>query len=113
MPSRAIRAFVYDETRNELTVGFPRGRTYLYSLVPAAVAEAFAASPTKGAFHNELIRDRYPFRRIKPDAAASASFALRELLSASVEAEGEETGAAATPASDRNAPQDDGSRRRG
>jgi hypothetical protein len=108
MPSRAIRSFAYDETRNELRVSFPRGRTYVYSLVPAGVAEAFAASHSKGAFHNELIRDRYPFRRVKADAAASASSALRELLSASVEA-----GDDATPASDRNAPQSDGSRRRG
>ena len=89
MPSRAIRSFAYDETRNELTVSFPRGRTYVYSLVPAGVAEAFAASPAKGAFHNEAIRERYPFRRVKADGAASASSALRELLSASVEAEDE------------------------
>lgn len=91
MPSRAIRSFAYDEIRNELTVSFPRGRSYVYSLVPAAVAEAFAASRAKGAFHNELIRDRYPFRRIKTDASPSS--ALRELLSASVEA-GDETKAA-------------------
>ncbi len=108
MPSQAIRAFAYDETRNELTVSFPRGRTYVYSLVPAAVAEAFAASPAKGGFHNELIRARYPFRRVKADAAAGASSALRKLLSASVEVEGE-----ATPASDRNAFRNGGSRRRG
>lgn len=94
MPSKAIRAFAYDETRNELTVSFPRGRIYVYSLVPAAVAAAFAETPAKGAFHNEHIRDRYPFRRIKADAAASASSALRELLAASVEAEDDETKAA-------------------
>lgn len=109
MPSRAIRAHAYDESRNELTVSFPRGRTYVYSLVPAAVAAAFAESPAKGTFHNETIRDRYPFRRISADAGAIASTtALREMLAASIDGEDD-----ATPASGRSVPQSDGSRHRG
>jgi hypothetical protein len=105
MASKAIRAFDYDEARNELTVTFSRGPTYVYSLVPAAVATAFAASPSPGAFHNAHLRDRYPFRKVK--AAAGPSPALRDLLAASVDGDG------VTPASVRSASQSDGSRGRG
>ncbi len=80
MPSRAIRSFDYDAERHELTITFERGRTYVYSLVPAAVAVAFLAAPSKGAFHNIRIRDRYPYRRLK---TTSASVPLRDALVAS------------------------------
>jgi hypothetical protein len=86
MPSRAIRAFSYDESRNELAVTFARGRTYLYSLIPASLAAAFEASPAKGAFHNEHIRDRFPFRRIAAPSA-DPSVGLRAMLAESVRAE--------------------------
>ena len=82
MRSKAIRTFEYDAGRNELTVTFTRGPSYVYSLVPAAIAAAFAVSPSPGAFHNAELRDRYPFRKVK--AAAATSGALRELLAASV-----------------------------
>jgi hypothetical protein len=107
MRSKAIRTFDYDESRNELTVTFTRGPTYVYSLVPAAVATAFAASPSPGAFHNAELRDRYPFRKVKA-APAVSSGALREMLAASVAAGGVD----ATPASDRSAWRSDGSRGR-
>jgi hypothetical protein len=109
MPSKVIRAVVYDDSRNELTVTFKRGATYVYSLVPAALAAAFAASETKGAFHNKHIRDRYPVRKAR--AIAPPSGALRAMLSASVAAgDGE---AEAKPASDHSVRQSDGSRGRG
>jgi hypothetical protein len=106
MASKAIRAFDYDATRNELTVTFSRGPAYVYSLVPAAVATAFVASPSPGAFHNAHLRDRFPFRKVKLAPAPSSE--LRALLSASVEG-----GDAATPASGRSASRSDGSRGRG
>jgi hypothetical protein len=109
MPSKVIRAAVYDENRNELTVTFARGTTYVYSLVPATLAVAFAASETKGAFHNRHIRDRYPVRKAR--AVAPPSGALRAMLEASVGSGGEAS--AATPASGRSASQSDGSRGRG
>lgn len=88
MPSRAIRAFDYDADRHELTIAFASGRTYVYSLVPATVAEAFAAAPSKGAFHNAYIRDRYPYRKVAtPRSAAS----LREQLAASADERGGES----------------------
>lgn len=83
MPSKAIRDVSYDEMRNELTVTFVRGNTYVYSLVPPAVAAAFAASEARGVFHNEEIRDRYPFRRVKTDIA-SGGVSLRAMLTGSL-----------------------------
>ncbi len=79
MPSQAIKSYAYDESRNELTVIFATGRGYVYSLVPPDVFAAFDAAASKGAFHNQYIRDRYPFRKAKatPDAPASS---LREAL---------------------------------
>ena len=80
--SRAIRSFAYDETRNELTVTFTTGRGYVYSLVPAEVAAAFAASESPGRFHNERLRDRYPFRKARDLAPPSDT--LRTVLEASI-----------------------------
>jgi hypothetical protein len=83
MASKAIRAFDYDEARNELTVTFTRGPTYVYSLVPPAVAAAFAASPSTGVFHNTHLRDRYPFRKIKAVVEESPGSLLEQLRASS------------------------------
>jgi lysyl-tRNA synthetase class 2 len=73
MPSQVIRALAYDADRNELTVGFTSGRIYVYSLIPPAVFAALEATASKGAFFNQHIRDRYPFRKAKSDTAAPSS----------------------------------------
>ena len=82
MPSRAIRATAYDESRNELTVTFVSGRAYIYALVPPDVAAALKAAASQGAFVNAHIRDRYPHRpaKVEPRTAASS---LRDALLAS------------------------------
>jgi KTSC domain len=76
-----IRALAYDADRNELTVALAGGRIYVYSLVPPAVYAALEATASKGAFFNQHIRDRYPFRKAKADGAAPSS--LLEQLRAS------------------------------
>jgi len=73
MPSQVIRALAYDADRNELTVGFASGRVYVYSLVPPAVFAALEATASKGAFFNQHVRDRYPFRKAKADGSAPSS----------------------------------------
>jgi lysyl-tRNA synthetase class 2 len=92
MPSRAIRAFIYDPERYELTVRFSSGADYIYSLVPPGLFAALSDAPSKGAFHNARIRDRYPYRRISGSARAAAA-TLRAALIASAEAEREADGA--------------------
>ena len=80
MPSTVIRDFTYDEPRNELTIRFVTGKVYVYALVPAAVAGAFAAALSKGAFFNDHIRDRYPHRKCKADETPGS---LKDLFSRS------------------------------
>ncbi len=46
-----------------LTVRFHETGTYDYFDVPEAVFRAFLEAPSKGAFFNDAIRDRYRFRR--------------------------------------------------
>jgi len=82
MPSSAIREFRYDVTRNELTVCFATGRMYVYSLVPPSVYAAMESAPSKGAYFNEHIRDRYGLRQLGsvPERRAEAGPSLRESL---------------------------------
>jgi hypothetical protein len=57
---------------------FTTGRGYVYSLVPPGVFAAFSAARSKGAFLNEHIRNRYPFRQTSATVSS-----LREKLVAS------------------------------
>jgi KTSC domain-containing protein len=48
----------------ELTVVFRSGRVYVYRQVSEEVFLALKAAPSKGAFFNRRIRDRYPFAEV-------------------------------------------------
>jgi hypothetical protein len=63
MPSTAIEHINYDEAARELRVKFVGGGTYTYFGVPRSVYEAFRAAPSKGAFLNNFIKNRYDFQR--------------------------------------------------
>jgi lysyl-tRNA synthetase class 2 len=89
MPSGVIRDSTYDAGRHELTVRFAGGRAYIYSLVPAAVADALAGAPSKGAYFNAHIRDRYPFRKVAASVAAETP--KRPSLLAALKASRDET----------------------
>lgn len=80
MATPAIRDFSYDEARNELTVQFSTGRTYVYMLVPPQVFTAMTAVPSKGGYHNTHIKDRYPFRKVRGDDAQMEKPSLRDAL---------------------------------
>ena len=82
MPSAVIRDFSYDEARNELTVNFRSGKVYVYGLVPASVAAAFAVAPSPGAFFNEAVRDRYAYRQVKADTPREKKPGAPSLLDA-------------------------------
>ena len=58
---------------------FATGRGYVYSLVPPDVFTAFEAAASKGGFHNQYIRDRYPFHKAKAATETPAS-SLRDTL---------------------------------
>lgn len=69
MPSTAIRYFNYDSQTSELKVTFVTGRRYVYARVPPDVAAAFAHAPSRGAYFNHQIRDRYAYRELTPSGA--------------------------------------------
>lgn len=95
MPSTAIDSFAYDEALAELTVRFAGGATYVYWLVPASIATGLGSARSKGAFVNERIKDRFPFRKIAEGDKAAQPVApakprppsLKERLGASLDDE--------------------------
>lgn len=91
MPSLAIRSYVYDPARTELTVTFTTGRAYVYALLPPAVFAEFDAARAKGAFLNARIKDRYPFRKAPAPATRTPGTlpSLRDALRGSADHENE------------------------
>jgi hypothetical protein len=63
MPSSVIRAFWYHPAQRRLDVLFVNGRRYSYHDVPLAIAEALRQAPSKGAYFNARVRDRFRFSR--------------------------------------------------
>jgi KTSC domain len=61
MPSTAIRDLAYNADTRELNVTFVSGRRYRYADVPPGVFAAFCNAPSRGAFFNHEVRDRYAF----------------------------------------------------
>ena len=66
MPSTVIADIIYEAERDLLVVTFTTGRIYEYRGVPADVAAALESAPSKGAFFNADIRDRYACREVTP-----------------------------------------------
>ena len=62
--SSVIRGAWYLPERRQLDLLFTSGRRYIYSGVPMAVADGFAAAESKGRFYNHEIRNRFPCREV-------------------------------------------------
>jgi hypothetical protein len=60
----------YDPDRRLLKLGFTTGRIYAYEGVPSETHRELRAAPSRGAYFNQFIRDRYPCERIDEQAAA-------------------------------------------
>lgn len=65
MPSTAIRHLSYSPATREMRVTFTSGRRYVYAQVPPEVHTAFCTAPSRGAFFNHRIRDRFVYRELK------------------------------------------------
>ncbi len=72
MPSSVIRRFVYVPSERALWVEFTTGRRYVYSDVPAEVADAFRGAFSKGIYFNTRIRDRFPCREVAREPLGEA-----------------------------------------
>ena len=66
--SSVIRGAWYLPQRRQLDLLFTSGRRYIYSNVPMAIANAFAAAQSKGRFYNFEIRNRFACREVTRDA---------------------------------------------
>jgi hypothetical protein len=62
--SFGIRDAVFLPDRHELQITFTSGRSFAYSDVPQPLYDAFAASPSRGAFFSIAIRGRFQFREL-------------------------------------------------
>ncbi|HEY8337634.1 MAG TPA: KTSC domain-containing protein [Tardiphaga sp.] len=70
MPSTAISHLAYDAANRELLVIFTSGRRYLYADVAPELFTAFSHAPSRGAFFNQEVRDRYAYREVTPGSGA-------------------------------------------
>ncbi len=73
MPSTAIRNIDYDPAKLQLSVTFVTGRRYVYENVASKTVYAFQRAPSRGAFFNRVIRDRYAYREVTPSHQRWAS----------------------------------------
>ncbi len=63
--STNLRSVGYDATAMTLEIEFHSGGIYQYLSVPVAVYHGLMQAPSKGSYFHDLIRDRYPFRRVR------------------------------------------------
>ena len=71
--SNLIRGAWYQPDRRQLDLLLWTGRRYVYSGVPADVAQGFVAAASKGRFFNAEIRNRFPCREVGAEEERSAA----------------------------------------
>ena len=62
--SSVLSGFRYDPDHQQLWLFFRAGDSYLYRMVPAAVAQALLDARSHGEYFNRAIRGRFPFTRL-------------------------------------------------
>lgn len=62
--SSCVARIGYEAEKEEAFVEFLDSGTYAYLGVPAHVFEEFARAESKGTFVNEVIKPRYPVRKV-------------------------------------------------
>jgi hypothetical protein len=58
--SSAVEAVGYDPPTRRLRIRFTSGREYDFCGVPESVYRGLISAPSKGAYYNDHIKDRYP-----------------------------------------------------
>jgi hypothetical protein len=61
--SSHVQGVSYDEETQELVVAFAKA-SYLYSGVPAQVANGFADAPSAGAYLDQNIKGSYSYKKL-------------------------------------------------
>ena len=67
--SKAIRSVRYDDAGRILEVEFASSSAYRYFDVPRDVYEWLLKAKSKGRFVNRLVKEKYRYERIEPEAA--------------------------------------------
>jgi hypothetical protein len=62
--SSVLASIKYDADSHEMEIRFVTGRTYRYLNVPPEAHAGLQSAPSKGAFFNAEIKDKYKFRDI-------------------------------------------------
>ncbi|RYY77223.1 MAG: KTSC domain-containing protein [Gammaproteobacteria bacterium] len=57
--SNAISAVGYEASTQKLKIKFHQGHSYDFCHVPLSVYQSFIKAPSKGAFYDSHIKDRY------------------------------------------------------
>ncbi len=63
--STEIEWIGYDNKREMLQVEFIEGKIYQYDGVPESVYKAFLDATSHGAFFEDFVKSRYPYRRVR------------------------------------------------
>lgn len=64
MPSSVIHSFEYDVDGGQLIIEFQSGLRYVYFDVPPELHAGLQRAPSRGAYFNQRIRDRYSYSRL-------------------------------------------------
>lgn len=64
--STTLATVAYDETRELLRLEFCSHSIYQYLGVPAIVHHGLLKAPSKGRYFNQVIRGRFPYKRVSP-----------------------------------------------
>jgi len=62
--SSALTSVSYSRNSRALDIRFVTGKTYRYFNVPPGVYERLREAPSKGAFFNAQIKERYDYRQL-------------------------------------------------
>ena len=63
--SSSLASVAYDDDLSMLEVQYRNGGLYQYFAVPHQIFDELLAAPSKGAFVNEHIKPRFPFRCVR------------------------------------------------
>lgn len=64
--SISLQSVAYDPTTQIMQIEFRNGSAYEYSDVPPEILAGLLAAESHGAYFNENIRNRFPYRRLSP-----------------------------------------------
>ena len=62
--SSNLHSVGYDPDADELEIAFASSGVYRYSGVPGYVYLGLMSASSKGSYHHDYIRDRFPCRRV-------------------------------------------------